>query len=58
MVVVDASVVADALIDPAERGRAARQILNDQPAVAPAIVDAEYCPACVVDYRQESSLLS
>jgi len=41
VIVVDASVVADALIDPAERGRAARKILNDQPAIAPAIVDAE-----------------
>ncbi len=41
MIVCDASVVADALMDPSARGVKARAILKEESLVAPALIDAE-----------------
>ncbi len=41
MIVADASVLADALIDPGKRGRQARSRLGAEELAAPAIIDAE-----------------
>ena len=54
MIVVDASVFTDALIDASDRGKQARDLLAQWQPVAPAIVDAEVLSSLRRQLRSET----